>query len=166
MNEGQHLNFQKESPIPCYLVSLLQPQNSPPCYLLFLLHWSTAEKQRKTEEKSEQPNNTVTFLCSSLCNSLWWFLFLQGTCSSTQAVGSVFYSTQPKSKEKSKQVNKEEAATAKNQKKSTTQQPPDHEADNIQNNQAEWTSGVRLHWERENAATSYQGCSFLISNMV
>lgn len=47
--------------IPCYLISLLQPQNWPPCYLLFPLHRSKAEK-RNDNLNLKHPRSTSPFL--------------------------------------------------------------------------------------------------------
>lgn len=124
-----------------------------------------SRKKRKTKEKSKQPNNTVTFLCSSLCHSLWWFLFLQGTCSSTQAVGSVFYSTQPKSKKKASKLMKKKRPRQKiwrRVQRSSLQTTRQITSKTIRQNEHLGSD----YTERENAATSYLGCSFLISNMV
>lgn len=77
-------------PIPCYLISLLQPQNSPPCYLLFPPHRS------KVGNRNGYNNGKTLWrhFSFALRHSQWWFLFLRVICSSALVVGSVFCLTQ------------------------------------------------------------------------
>lgn len=77
----------QKPPMPCCLISLLQPQNSPPCYL-----WSPPRRS-KAEERNDNNNSKTPseHFPLALWHSRWWFLFLQAICSSARVVGSVFY---------------------------------------------------------------------------
>lgn len=78
--------------VPCYQVSELPLQSSPPCYRLFPLHKST-EKQM-TDGHFTHIKIYLTTLWRS-AHSLLWSLFQQVTGSLGRAVGSVFYLKQP-----------------------------------------------------------------------